>query len=314
MLGARSRIIYPFVMTGIKLSLQQFELHVRGRIAVTSPGSTYIQTAQVWITGPTGLSRMTRVLDGGSQSSFIAASLIDVLKLQTINERELAVCVFESKSTQSSRRRLVRFKMKSVWTQSAVSITAYESSHVLSTQPGVLQDIKTLAHARKLQLADPKTHAQEDVLVEILIGGDYYWKVVKDSPPKRISTSAVLIPTAFGWILSGNRSGICVNSAVVNYINLEQNFMPSDDDLRRFWDLETIGISANPNRSLGAKNSKLLAEFQASFRMENQCRVISLPRKQGIALPSNKLNAERRLNNLIKRLESNDAVKQIYHD
>lgn len=182
------------------------------------------------------------------------------------------------------------------------------------TQPAVLLDIKTLAYACKLQLADPKTHSQEDVPVEVLIRGDYYWKVVKDSPPIRISMSAVLIPTAFGWILSGNRSGICVNSAVVNYINLEQNFTPSDDDLRRFWDLETIGISANHDRSLGAKNLKLLAEFQASFRMENQRRVISLPRKQGIALPSNKLNAERRLNTLIKRLESNDAVKQIYHD
>ena len=31
-----------------------------GRIEVTSPGFTYLQTVQVWITGPTGLSRLTR--------------------------------------------------------------------------------------------------------------------------------------------------------------------------------------------------------------------------------------------------------------
>jgi len=52
-----------------------------GGIEVTSPGFTYLKTAQVWITGPTWLSRLTRcVLDGESQSSFIAASLIDDLK------------------------------------------------------------------------------------------------------------------------------------------------------------------------------------------------------------------------------------------
>ncbi len=105
-----------------------------------------------------------------------------------------------------------------------------------------------------------------------------------------------------------------MNSAVVSYIYLDQNFTPSDHDLRRFWDLETIGLSANHDRSLGAKNLKFLEEFQTSFRMENQRRVISLLRKRDIALPSNKLNAEKRLDNLIKRLESDDAVKQVYHD
>ena len=94
--------------------------------------------------------------------------------------------------------------MKGVWTNSAVSITAYVSTHALSAQPAVPQDVTTFAHARKLQLADPKTYSQEDVLVEILIGGDHYWKIVKNSPPIRISTSAVLIPTALGWKQVGN--------------------------------------------------------------------------------------------------------------
>jgi len=119
------------------------------RTEVTSPGFTYLQTAQVWIMGPTGLSRLTRcMLDSGSQSSFIAAHLTDDLKLQAINERELNVCAFELPSTQSSRRRLVRFDMKGVWTHSVVSITAYESAHALLAQPAVPQDIKTLVSAR----------------------------------------------------------------------------------------------------------------------------------------------------------------------
>jgi len=244
--------------------------------------------------GPTGLSRLARcVLNGGSQSSFIAAHFTDDLKLQAINERELTVCAFESQSTQSRRRRLVQFNMKGLWTHSMVSITAYESAHLLLAQPPVPQNVKTLASAHKRQLVDPKIHSQEDIPVEILIGGDHYSKLVKDSPPIRISTSAVLVPTTLGWILRENRSGRYVNSAVVNFVNSDQTFTPSDDDLRRFWGLEMIGISANHDRSLSAKNFKLLEEFRASFSREDKRRVVSLPQKWDTALPSNRLNAEK---------------------
>jgi len=101
---------------------------------------------------------------------------------------------------------------------------------------------------------------------------------------------------------------------VVNFVNADHTFTPSDDDLRRFWDLETIGISANHDRSLSGKDSKLLEEFRASFCVEDRRRVVSLPKKQDTTLPSNRLNAEKRLNNLTKRLENNDALKRVCHN
>jgi hypothetical protein len=160
--------------------------------------------------------------------------LIDDLKLE-------AISAFESQSLQLSTRRLVRFNTKGVWTHAAVAITAYQSTHALASQPALPQDVKTLSLARKLQQADPRTHCQEDIPVEILIGGDHYWRIVKDRTPIRVSEYAVLVPTAFGWILSGNRFGTHVNSAVVNFINSEQSFTPSEYDLRCLWDLEAMG-------------------------------------------------------------------------
>ena len=83
-----------------------------GRIEVTSPGFTYLQTAHVSTTGPTGLSRQTHcLLDGESQLIFIAASLIDDLKLQAINELFVH---FNHKYIRSSRRILVRFNINGV--------------------------------------------------------------------------------------------------------------------------------------------------------------------------------------------------------
>jgi hypothetical protein len=59
---------------------------------------------------------------------------------------------------------------------------------------------------------------------------------------------------------------------------------------------------------------KYREEFRASFRVEDQRRVVSLPRKQDIPLPSNSLNAEKRLQNLAERLENNESMKHVYHD
>jgi hypothetical protein len=118
----------------------------------------------------------------------------------------------------------------------------------------------------------------------------------------------------FGWILSGSRSGTHVNSAAVNFINLDQTFSPSDDELRRFWNLETIGISTDSDRSLSAKDTKFLEEFRVSFSVEAQRRLFSLPKKHDIILPSNRINAEKRLGNLEKRLEDNQALKEMYHE
>jgi hypothetical protein len=75
-----------------------------------------------------------------------------------------------------------------------------------------------MTHTPKLQFADLRE--QKDLPIEILVEDDHYWKIVKDSPPLRISTSVVLLPLKLGWVLSGNRSGISTNfiyRALVRY-------------------------------------------------------------------------------------------------
>ena len=107
------------------------------------------------------------MLDGGIQSFY--RRIVDRRLKIAGHKRKGINRAFELNSTQSSGSRLVRLNMKGVWTHSAVSITAYESTHAFSSQPAVSQDVTTLGHARKHQLADPNAHSQEDVPVEILI-------------------------------------------------------------------------------------------------------------------------------------------------
>jgi hypothetical protein len=145
-----------------------------GKIDVASPDFTYLQTACVWVMGPTGLSKLTRcVLDAGSQTSFITKTLIDDLKLEIVDCRDLVVSAFESRSSDSGPRRVARFCAKSIWGNTTVPITAFESTYALCPHPTVPHDITIMAKTRKIQLADP-TEGERDLPIEILIGGDYY--------------------------------------------------------------------------------------------------------------------------------------------
>ena len=105
-----------------------------GKLDVASLNFTYLQTARVRIVGRTGLSKLTRcVLDSGSQSSFVSMSVIDALKLDVVGQRNLAVSAFESSSVKSSPRSLVRLDLRDIWTNSSMTITAFEapvSSHL----------------------------------------------------------------------------------------------------------------------------------------------------------------------------------------
>jgi len=184
---------------------------------------------------------------------------------------------------------------------------------MLSPQPAVPQEVGNLARVRRIRLADRKTDLLEDLPVEIHIDGDLYWKIIQDGSPIRLSESLVLIPTIFGWVLGGNRSGARVKSTVVNFVHADRPYLPPDDELRRFWDFKAIGITAGTDRGMSAKDSALVEEFHACFRIQDQRREVSLPKKQGVVLPNNRMNAAKRLSNLRERLDNNEALKEIYY-
>ena len=179
------------------------------KIDVASPDFTYLQTERIWVMGPTGLGKLTRcVLDGGSQTSFITKTLIDYLKLEIVDLRDLWSAQ-SCPGPDTGPRRVLRFCAKSIRGNTTLPITAFESTHAFCTHPTVTHDT-TMAQTRKIKLADP-TPGERDLPIEVLIGGDYYWRIVKDASSIRLSSSLVLLPTRFGWILTGNLTGIIAN-------------------------------------------------------------------------------------------------------
>ena len=177
-------------------------------------------------------------------------------------------------------------ELKSIWTAFSTTITVYESGYVFIPQPTVSPDIATPTPTPKLQLADPRENG--DFPIEILVGGDYYWTIVKDSPLLRMSQSTVLLPSKFGWILTGNRTGISTNVIAVHLLHSESHGSLPDVEVKRFWVLEAIGITAHQERGWDSKDSSILKAFHDSFRTEAKRRVVYLPEKKEVTIPTNR--------------------------
>lgn len=85
------------------------------------------------------------------------------------------------------------------------------------------------------------------------------------------------------WIISGSRSGTTVNQVMAHYTSLHDSQL-SHNTIRRFWNLETIGIQQTQDRALTAKDAAILQEFHDSYHIEDGRRVVSLRRRKDISL------------------------------
>jgi hypothetical protein len=284
-----------------------------GKIDVTLPDYTYLQTACVWVQGPRGNPRLTRcILDAGSQSSFIHKSLVDDLNLDVIGQKDLVISTFESKSCIPLSRRLVRFDITGFSLPARVSITAYESDSTYSPHPTVPRDIDTFAANRNFILADPKKDGT-DLDIELLIGADQYWQIVLPEEPRCISTSLAMIPSRFGWILSGGRSGVTVRDTSVHHVSLGIQ-STSDEAARHLWDLETIGIRETQGRVLSSTDAAILSQFHDTYHLQEGRRVVSLPRKVNVRFSNNRQTSENRFHALVRKLQTSDTFKSMYYD
>jgi len=137
--------------------------------------------------------------------------------------------------------------------------------------------------------------------------GKIIWGIIKDAVTTHISPSLVLLPTKFCWILTGNSNGITGIVIMVIHKILEN----LGKDLRRFWDLETIGITPNQQKPLTAGDSQILQEFRDSYHIEHVSRVVRLPKKYICDLSLNRETAESTFRTLHNRIQQDDALRTI---
>ena len=188
------------------------------------------------------------VFDNGSQQSYITESIAQELSLPTLGRQSLTVMTFGATDSRSQLCERVKLglELKDGQTTQISLYTTPLICQPLTYQPISLCQDK-FEHIMDLELADTSETNSHYLDVDILIGSDQYWNFITGEV-RRGSFGPVAVNTKFGWVLSGptTTDDNCQISASLLTRSLITN-NPSDlqyldDNLQRFWDLESLGI------------------------------------------------------------------------
>ncbi|XP_043195478.1 uncharacterized protein LOC122366890 [Amphibalanus amphitrite] len=168
-----------------------------------------------------------------------------------------------------------------------------------------------LAAFSNLELADPPQDGRQ-LSVDILIGLDYYWQVMGNGFIRVDGSGPVAQQTVFGWVLSGPSGEPAGHPTVTGTQFLVMSDV-SEDRLRRFWDLDSVGISDSPFEEDVSKDP-VVQEFESSVCFQDGRYVVQLPWKheKQLCLEDNRRAAEVRLASLDRKLDKDPQLHAAY--
>ena len=191
-------------------------------------------------------STTVRILfDSGSQRSYITDSVRRKLGLKSANIETLHLNTFGDGTYRKQRCEVVTLPIRTVDSE-YVAITALNFPIICSplTERVNIQDYP---HLQELELADS---VESPDSIDILIGSDHYWDFVTGETI-RGDFGPIAVRSKLGWLLSGptnnsqNETNVVSNLVISGGPHLSNGAKESDemaDMLKRFWDVESLGI------------------------------------------------------------------------
>ena len=149
-------------------------------VTMTQKSTTTSQTAQANVISDTGKSASVRLLfDSCSQKSFANSKIRQVLNLPLLRKERMVLKAYKSRNEEPRVIDVVRAKIKGINKSTTVDVELYVVSRICS--PISCQTIElaqvTYEHIINLELAD-STNGSRDLKIDVLIGGDLYWKFI----------------------------------------------------------------------------------------------------------------------------------------
>ena len=154
--------------------------------------------------------------------------------------------------------------------------------------PVHLQPISSFKNAHEhlpgLELADLGSVTGE-LEIDVLIGSDYYWRLVTGRVSRGVS-GPTAVETQLGWVLSGPVEEALPETTTINFIAThtthtlrvdtftEQESL--DAGLRRFWELNSLGILKN-EQSVYGKFTQQISLKQGRYEVHLPWKVLTLP-------------------------------------
>ena len=222
------------------------------------------------------------------------------LGLQTSTKETINLATFGAISTTRRNLDVVTIYIETV-SYGNIPIQALVVREIATPlQNSIRTAIENYPYLQDLKLAHPVTD-NESFEISLLIGADHYWDIVQDHII--CGNGPATMQFKLGYLLSG-RVTSTANTMNSNYptnmLNVLLSHLDEDDQIERFWNLESLGITD--------KDSKQTAISQE----QNGSYTAKFPwKKDHPLLPTNHFVCEKRTRATIKRInQTPDLLRQ----
>ena len=210
-----------------------------------------------------------RVLfDEGSQRSYVSDRLCNLLKLKTIDTETLSLGIFGSTLTKPRTMQEVILHLADKNSNKSIQIDALSVPYIcppITEQPIEIAKSK-FSHLQDLNLADSNTN-NSNLEIDILIGVDHFWEFFTGEIKKGPPYTPTAMKSLLGWVLSGpvldesttNFSHNCVTTSHAMRVETStpKQLQKIENQLSKFWDLESLGIDPNESTTIEKLIDKL---------------------------------------------------------
>ncbi|XP_037296552.1 uncharacterized protein LOC115448841 [Manduca sexta] len=320
--GAHNRALCPTKSLQPAQSIPANSLHT-----TTELNTTLLQTCLVDVTNPVEVTKHTQcrvLLDCGSQRSYITESASKKLGLHIIDRIILSIFTFGAKSPHEIESPTVKFK---ITTRTGVTRVIYANvvhyiTHDIQTPICQYQsDIFNNPELKNLIMADDGSYGSK---VDILIGNDYYHSFMNQQKIA-VTPDLYLVNSDFGWVWSGKLNRPVDSPDKLTILTYFQSNSVFEDKLtkpdpplklnevKRLWDLESIGITDSPTSS---RDEEAVKQFNKTIVLKDNRYHVQWPWTELVPSLSNNLGLVwGRLKSLTRRLDNTelkayDAVLQ----
>ena len=283
---------------------------VTGQLLVDGQTSSLLMTAKVNVANviePDKIMTARIVIDGGSHKSHVTTRVQKQLGLKNVGSKFLNVGTFGEKKGKIRRTETVQLKLSNFANNEEIVITACTTPVICPPMHNkkVAVALQNFHHLRGLELADGGEH-DENETIDILIGQDYYWIVMRDPIIRGEAHEPVAQFSIFGWVLSGPINENAGTFAEQHLLIRAEERDELRDQLEVFWRVENFGISEN-------EDDEVNSMFLETLKHNGERYEVSLPwRKNAGIVGDNFLQAKSRLASLIRKLKDNTQLKDEY--
>ena len=158
----------------------------------------------------------------------------------------------------------------------AVEMEALTLSKICNPLGPVKLNLLDNPHLQGLTLAD--SYPRNSVQVDVLIGADHYYSfVTRICKRGKNPESLVAVESHFGWILTGPVDSYSKHTSSMLTM-VENNEITTS--LRRFWELESIGITETVNPTMSQEEELAVNDFNDGLNFDGKNYEVRLPWKR----------------------------------